>query len=328
MLEDFKMKDVGKKFKYEGLTDKQINVLNRFTQYKAATTAQKKMAEIIGETYMINDWIYYGFVDTGVRGNAHCSMGHALRYVHYAKNLKTGEIIKFGIKCISDFFQIDAAKLKLIQAGFFEINDMVNNIIEKFHNGYDFNFVENKLKSLNEKPQHYKEMLLLLENKLPLPYCYEKEINLIFTRENASIEFDEFLDKHPEYLSLVIMAKFLSSDVAFKMNHPILFEKMNSIINCLEKNKSLTEAQLKLLNKIILLDFDDLDEKINALNLLPRSCFQIRGNYNEYVVFKNIILQYNDWGLSEKQVSLINKLYDRNKKNIELFQSNKFKIAE
>lgn len=312
------------KNKYEGMTEKQINVLGRFMQYKSATTIQKKMVEIIGESYMINDWIYYGFIDTGKMGLEHCSMGHALRYVHYAKNIKTKEIVKFGIKCVSDFFNITPEKLKMIQKGFVEINYIVDEIINKFNSNYNFDEYKNKLQSINDKPEHFNEIMLLLDNGLPLPYCYEKEINLIYSREKSELDFNQFLDENPQYLSIVVMAKFLSSDNTFSIKHPILFEKMKSIIKHLEINKSLSEAQLRLLNKIILLDFDTIDNKIDSLNMLPSSCFNVRGRFDEYAVFKSIVLQYNEWGLSDKQLQLIDKIYDRNKNKIEEMNNIKY----
>ena len=312
------MAETIKKYKYEGMTNEQIDVLNRFTQYKSATNTQKKMVEIIGESDMVKDWIYFGFIDTGRLGNDHCSMGHALRYVHYAKNLKTKETIKFGIKCISDFFNITPDKLKMIQQGFVEINTMVNDIVEKFNNKkYDYEGFKRKLNSISEKPEHYNEIKLLLDTGLPLPYSYEKEINSIFLKEETAREFDEFLDKNPKYCSLIVMAKLCSSDLIFKSKHPILFQKMNNIIRYLEQYRTLSDSQIKLLNKIILLDFDDIDNKIELISQLPRDKFLKRGNYDEYQVFKSIVLQYNDWGLSEKQVALIDKIYDKNKAEIE-----------
>lgn len=85
-------------------------------------------------------WAYAGFVDMGYRGADYCTLGHPLRYVHLAWDVSVSDIetsffgeeysndiegvinssncIKFGIDCISDFFEIDkeyADKLRRAQ---------------------------------------------------------------------------------------------------------------------------------------------------------------------------------------------------------------------
>ena len=74
-------------------------------------------------------WAYAGFIDMGYRGADYCTLGHPLRYVHLAWDVSVSDIetsffgeeynndiedvinssncIKFGIDCISDFFEID-----------------------------------------------------------------------------------------------------------------------------------------------------------------------------------------------------------------------------
>lgn len=305
-----------KEYKYEGMTQEQIDILGRFTQYRSASAIQKKMADIIGDTEITKDWSYDGFIDTGRLGNEHCSMGHALRYVHFAKNKNTNEIIKFGIKCISDFFDITPDKLKMIQEGFIQVNKIVDDIVQKFRNGYDFETITKKFESLSEAPFHHKAIKLLLSNKLPLPYEYEQEINKIWSKESSRKEFEEFLDKNPQYASIVVMAKMCTGDEQFKQNHSKIYQKMEDIIKFLERNQKLSESQIKLLNKIIMLDFVDIDNKIELLNKVPKEKFLVRGTYREYDVFKGMIQQYEDWGLSEKQVQLLDKIYNRNLKYI------------
>lgn len=74
-------------------------------------------------------WAYAGFIDMGYKGADYCTLGHPLRYVHLAWDISVSDIeesffgeqysdnldeilnssncIKFGIDCISDFFEID-----------------------------------------------------------------------------------------------------------------------------------------------------------------------------------------------------------------------------
>lgn len=305
-----------KKYKFEGMTKEQIDIIGKFTQYKSASAIQRKMVEIIGDSEISKDWTYDGYIDTGKLGNEHCSMGHALRYVHFARNKNTNEEIKFGIKCISDFFEITPDKLRMIQEGFIQVNKVVDEIVEKFNNGYNFKFITDKFKSLNELPFHHKAITLLLSNGLPLPYEYEQEINRIWSKESSKRDFEEFLDKNPQYASIVVMAKMCIGDGQFKGKHPILYNRMKDIIKFLETNKLLSENQIKLLNKIIMINFEDIDNKIEMLNKVSKDKFITRGNYIEYNVFKDLTVQYENWGLSEKQIQLLDKIYNRNLKYI------------
>lgn len=74
-------------------------------------------------------WHYAGFIDTGRDGGGYCTLGHKLRYMHLAWDvtvsdiesafwgndynneidniLESNNVIIFGIKCITDFFEVD-----------------------------------------------------------------------------------------------------------------------------------------------------------------------------------------------------------------------------
>lgn len=307
-----------KEYRYDGMSDKQVEVLNRFTQFKSATSTQKKMAEIIGDTEITRNWTYEGYKDTGRKGNDHCSMGHALRYVHFAKNKETKEQIKFGIKCISDFFEITVDKLKMIQEGFVQTNKMVDEIVAKFKKGgYRFEEMEMKLSQLNQGIEYQEEIAKLLEVKLPLPYQYENEINEIWFKEYNGREFQKFLDENPQYAGIVVMAQMFETSDVFKSKHPILYKKMSDIVKYLNNHKTLSEPQIKLLNKIIMLDTEEIDEILDDLHLVNSSKFKKFGDYNEYVIFLNLERDYNEWGLSIKQVDLLKKIHSKLKKEID-----------
>lgn len=75
---------------------------------KKSLEKAKKLAQIMGDS---DEWYYDGTVDTGAVGNSHCTLGHALRYEHYAKDGQTGNRIVFGKTCFTDFFELDKKAL-------------------------------------------------------------------------------------------------------------------------------------------------------------------------------------------------------------------------
>ena len=307
-----------KQFIYEGMNKEQIDILNKYTQFKTATKIQKNMVEIIGESEMIQDWVYDGYIDKGRVGGDHCSMGHALRYVHYARNKKTGEIIKFGIKCISDFFHITPQKLKMIQTGFIQVNEVVNEIVEKFKAGnYNFDAIETNLSKLNQLPNHFGEMRLLLDVKLPLPNHYEKEINEILIKENNEKKFQDFLKSEPELNGIIVMAQLYQDNPEFKNKHPELHKKLNDIIGYLHRNKKLSDSQVNVVKKIMTVNYDEMDNIIEDIKLIDPHSFLNFDNFDEYNVFKKLILDYDSWGLTIKQMELLRKIHQRHIKQIE-----------
>lgn len=308
-----------KEFIYEGMNEKQIEVLNNFTKFRSASHAQKEMAKILGNENLIDDWYYAGYVDTGKLGGEHCSMGHALRYVHYAANSKTDETIKFGIKCISDFFNIDPAKLKMIQNGFVQINEMANQIIEKFKKGgYDFDKYINCIKSLKTVVvlEHQKEIEMLLNAGLPLPWQYESEINEACKKHENKTFLNKFLNDNPEYESAMMLATFLIDDPNFTNAHELLSMKIKNIMDYLKKHGTLSIKQLDLIKRLSFMNFEEIDNIISDLNKLKGNGFCIIGSYNEYDTFKSLVRQYDDWGLSEKQITLLKKIHKKHSKKI------------
>lgn len=100
---------------------------------------EEALNELRGETGI---WTYAGFIDTGYLGGGFCTLGHALRYQHIAIDVNRvdrsefvnlnvamdaedvsaefsadhsriaelenqGALIRFGIKCLADFFEVD-----------------------------------------------------------------------------------------------------------------------------------------------------------------------------------------------------------------------------
>jgi len=122
---------------YSHFNDEQVGLLKYYSRYmtkkefeRRRGTARlgisnKKVEKLIILSEGVDDWEYDGFEDTGVMGGGHCSLGHALRYKHYAYSPYLDTSIVFGIKCISDFFDVSESLLhdmkKVSEAIFREI---------------------------------------------------------------------------------------------------------------------------------------------------------------------------------------------------------------
>lgn len=108
---------------YSYLKDTEVDLINHY--YKAYTVElfkrlrgslrlqvsdakAKKLVELKGG----GNWDFAGMVDMGKVGKAHCELGHALRYCYYAKNTENGNILKFGVTCVGDFFDLDSSSIK------------------------------------------------------------------------------------------------------------------------------------------------------------------------------------------------------------------------
>lgn len=108
---------------YSYLKDIEIELVNRY--YKAYTvelfkrlrgslrlqvseTKAKKLMDLKGS----GSWDFAGMVDTGKVGKAHCELGHALRYCYFARNVENGNMLKFGVTCVGDFFDLDTNGVK------------------------------------------------------------------------------------------------------------------------------------------------------------------------------------------------------------------------
>lgn len=99
------------------------------------------------------DWVYAGFIDMEYHGAEHCTFGHALRFLHFAWDvgyadldtefwgsdlgsinwehinelIYSGHVIKFGIDCIGDFFDVPKENLTKIK------NMQVRSLAEMKH---------------------------------------------------------------------------------------------------------------------------------------------------------------------------------------------------
>lgn len=245
-----------------GMTDEQVAFLQQFSKERSCRAYEKVAESKIGSAELATDWKYNGYYDSGYRGAEHCSAGHALRYVHIAKNVKTGEEIKFGIKCVSDFFSITPVQLKFIQNGFAEANreieDSINSYIKA---GGDFDVynksvddIASKLKAVIEydanllmrhdsyadaflETMKVAEMQQFVDLKLPLPNSFKWTISSAYRRMTYRKEAEKKL--HDE------LKEILEYDSNLLMNHNSNDEALE-----LEEIQQIADSDLPLSDNI------------------------------------------------------------------------------
>ena len=182
-----------------GMNAEQVEFYQNYSKERSCFAYEKIAKRELGTTELIADWKYAGYYDAGYRGADHCSAGHALRYVHIAKNEKTGKEIKFGIKCVSDFFKLTPTQLKFIKAGFNEANREIMSSIDtyvKYNGDYakytEYSKIDEKFHYIMEtdstvlirvRCDRFEELLKLAEMsrlcdlRLPFPSEFEWRIN-------------------------------------------------------------------------------------------------------------------------------------------------------
>lgn len=110
----------------------------KMTSKKAAD----KQAKLDSLKKQGQDWVYAGFIDLEFHGAGHCTFGHALRFEHFAWDISyadldtefwgidrssvnwdkintlvdAGHVIKFGIDCVGDFFDVPKETLSAIKS--------------------------------------------------------------------------------------------------------------------------------------------------------------------------------------------------------------------
>ena len=139
---------------YDLLTEEQVKLLKRYYLWysqelfinarKDPTLGYSDKNRLAIKKSQLNNlrnsggqWYYAGFIDTGEDGGGYCTLGHKLRYMHIAWDVTVSDIqtaffgeyydkdiedlldedscIIFGIKCISDFFEVDSDCTQALQ---------------------------------------------------------------------------------------------------------------------------------------------------------------------------------------------------------------------
>lgn len=167
---------------YNHLTDSQVKLLKRYYLWysrrifsdaqKDPTLGMKDMRRLQAKKASLNVlrdsgglWEYAGFIDTGYDGGGECTMGHTLRYMHLAWDVSKADLdeaffgerytndieealhssncIVFGIKCVSDFFEVDKDCIQSLQRAQRESLKDMQEIFELYEAGE----VENNVNS-------------------------------------------------------------------------------------------------------------------------------------------------------------------------------------
>ena len=183
---------------YALLSDEQVKILKRYylwysrrffdseayncdisTRFKVQSNfirKQKKLKELRGDS----EYRYVGYIDTGsVYFGAKCSLGHPIRYIHIAWDIKYGDIdtmffgedynadferllesehcITFGIRCMGDFFEKNAEFLRVLT----RVQNRSLKDMELLYTIYAGNNVEDAKKSLEPMDRMLKRIKVL-----------------------------------------------------------------------------------------------------------------------------------------------------------------------
>lgn len=299
-----------------GLNDEQINLLKTYSMERSRRAYEKVAAREIGNNELIQDWTYAGYYDSGYRGAEYCSAGHALRYVHIARNIKTGKEIKFGIVCVRDFFNLTDIQIKFIKNGFAEANCEIQNILDtyiKFNGDFDayekefhykekLDFILEKdasvLKFDYDKLEHLFKLGMirhLFQLKLPIASYYERSIAYAYDKLQLRIKNEEKITKVEYKNEEKEILEYLEK------NHSEAYKIMSNLLK-VKATKGLTDKQEYLLNKLLFTKWEEFD-KIKSAYI--QKTIKIKSFFID--AFNNIINSYSQYGGTEKQLALLKK---------------------
>lgn len=322
-----KAKTFAEIIKEYGLNDEQVEFIQAYSKKRTTTRFEKEAAKLIGNPEMIKDWRYEGYYDTGYRGGDTCSLNHKLRYVHFARNIHTNESVKFGIKCVTDFFKLTPLALKLIRQGFNEANGEINECLAKFikHGSFEkyvektdiVNRAEYVIENANNllmRPYKdaFEESLLIgelmgfLTMKLPIPNWFEYRINSIYQREMTKLATP--IDNDPLYKDSIAKAKKLITDSNFKANHADAYKTVNDMLAKLKQYSGLSPAAKVFFEKIVNVEWNVFDTILLDLKNKQRADFK---DYTEFDFIQKILRDYDKYGMTEKQAAWVKKIHVR-----------------
>ena len=272
---------------------------------------------------MINnsgEWIYNGCYDTGRMGNGKCTNGHSLRYAHTAVNVKTGEKIVFGIKCIHEFFNITDEKQKEIEKSFNEANKIIKSIYEMVNSG-NTNYIETAEEieliekySTSSDIQNIKEIKMLINAKLPIPWFMAISLDNKYKIINNQVKAKEFLENNEE-LNAALTLYELIKDSINELQFSWELSTMASLKNNLYDYGKLTDKQIELFIELvnrdyIIKDYSDARKKLEVIMKVKMSKYDVQLVGGLYFQLSS----YNK--LSKKQLELVDKIYFKYRKQI------------
>lgn len=158
-------------------------------------------------------WEYGGFIDTGYKGGGYCTLNHPLRYIHIAwdvtvsdlnetffgqrfndddyelsRILESDHCIKFGIKCIADFFEVDKECVKSLQVAQREALKDMALMYEYYANGLD-NLVLDRFKTMDSIVSRINKGVLLDKDFIPSIDKTQLSFYFKFRKSSESAEF-------------------------------------------------------------------------------------------------------------------------------------------
>lgn len=296
-----------------GMTDEQVEFYKKYSMERSRKAYERIAAKELGTDTLIDDWVYCGYYDAGYRGSEFCDAGHALRYVHIAQNKKTGKQLKFGIKCVTDFFNLTPAQIKFIKNGFNEANEEIQQGIDRFVE-YKGNW------DLYEEKYQYKAKLDFILDKNPsmLRLDSDELMHLLKLGElRCILDLKLFLPKVWEntikYVYDVVKRELISDEQEkswntvdgidyIKQNHPNIYR----IIKNIKSKDNQTDKQKYFVDKLLntpwkMID-SILDNKSKYLSLMSNK---------ELWIYDNLVDSYHQYGLTVKQIDLLKKITNK-----------------
>ena len=299
---------------YKNLTEEQVNLLQQFSKVRTLKKSELSMLEAHDGT----KWYYNGCYDTGFFGGGRCSNGHKLRYVYEAIN-DNGDIIQFGEKCITEFFNVSNYIIKSLKDGLVETSKLIKEVVkmvnENKNNSKEYKEILSKIDHSKMNPDNLETAKKLLSVDLPIPYWIEKEIKELY----KAVQFRESLTEEQE--GILVMAEFILQEFNSNCNTSWDAETLRSLMGQYEMKNSLSEKQVELLTKIVYRnctkkeEFDEnkYNETLEKINKLLRC--RMNNYENDFIrsLFDQLIQRRK---LSDKQMEILEKKMYRYRRQI------------
>ena len=265
---------------YDNLTSVQLETVKKYMRartrenFKQICTSNRlvvkpdKAVKLFELMKGLDDWVYDGTVDTGHLGGGCCSLGHSLRYEHWAVSESTGLELVFGSTCAGDFFGIDQSMLR-------KLDEVRNNALEEIKFSVfiiDTGRVEeykalyfdvcDKCRDAEANQMFIKILgeyagitMSMMKNNIPLPktlvmktesFKYWYETSFMSAKFDAEIEnrLEEITKGSGEHYRALLRGE---SKVKCKLNHMIsghirLETDKDVLINCVLTSKKIEDA--------------------------------------------------------------------------------------
>ena len=306
------IKDLIVKFE---LSEAQQEFIRKQSRVRSAKYFEKNALRIMGNAELKENWVYNGYHDTGYMGGGKCSLGHTLRYVHFAHNNVTDETIRFGVKCVGDFFNLSKEQLKMIAHGVAEANEEILSSLkwlEQTHSFEEYVAMGDIFGIFDDVKQHIdkthqEEIQAWRDAMLPLPYRLQAVVNRANRQKNNSTEFDEYLNNHLEEKALYEKAQEFVNNPKYG-KYLTIVKAVKEIIGGIVYYKNLPDWQKAKLKKYMETDYDKIEEIVADLKIVQD---QFRMGDFSCSIAVDIMGKYTQYGVSEKQMAILEKVHSK-----------------